>query len=1127
MRVACPKCGKSVELPEGTDRAVCRHCQNRWTVPSAVVSAQERTVLTGQEPAGRAGVQGDGEAPAVQTICLKCGASVTIERGAGEGVCPECGEAVSTSRRTSGGPAGDPGVGGHPADGATRLSGRRDMSDKPTIASGPVAGEQPAGEKPAGEKPAAPGDAADRSIMDKQTVSSELADTVMLEDSGIAWLREHLSGRYEVLGFVSRGGMGAVYRVRQRHPSRVVALKVMLGGSFASERHRKRFEREAQAVAKLQHPGIVPIYEVGDVGGQPYFSMEFVEGHGLRDYVLLQRLDRRQICELMIHICEAVDYAHAQGVIHRDLKPGNIMVDGLGRGRILDFGLARIAREEEGATGSILTLSGDVMGTLRYMSPEQAMGKPKEIDGRTDVYSLGVILYELLVGVPPYNVDGVQGYQALDTVCTAEPVRPTLLQPDLSADLEAILLKTLEKQKADRYRTASALADDLRSYLEDKPVSARAATRVYRAQKFLWRNRRVVLPVLAGLVLLALVGTVLRVLWYTAARRAREAQEVAAAREETARNARQKVLGFVKSGKWELAALKANETEEEQPADLKRKHRLNGLQQLVIGLADQEATRRIEAIDELIHAQHYEDARQKATRLSAEAADMPCSDAGLKEAALARAGSFLEDCWKSVDQTFPAPYWSEPGGWFPDDSDSYRGARVYSKTQCEAFLDNYLALDDKAHDGEARELRDRVEAEGAEYFLKRRRAVARLFMADMAWEAALAALEGWGQAVEGAPEFSEEQKGQWREEFRTLEGEIGRTIRPANADQVEELRRIDVPGDFVPGVAFRPGGGELAYCGSDGMVRIVDIDPAAEVRQPFELPGKAIPRALAFSPDGKRLAVGAEDTTCHVYNLESAGRQTWASGHLSRLNGVAFSVDGRVLLTASGDAVKLWDVVMPNPRELLELSDAAWPAAVLRLAAGKGYVGEKAVRGVLAARTGELEVSVWELGFEHDPMRFDCDTAPMALAFSPDGRLLAAGCRGGWVRLWDWETAELLAEGKGHKRGVVALAFSPRGRLLATGGNDEKILLWDVTGVRRVEPADSESEGPNIPELPRLGKELRGHGSEVKNPQDTMGESWVNSLAFSPGGKLLASGGNDKTIRLWGISEEELPSNVP
>ena len=1121
MRIACPKCGKSVELPDGTDRAVCGHCQNRWTVPSAVVSAQGRTVLTGHEPAGRDGLPGGGEAPAVQTICPKCGASVAIERGAVEVVCAGCGAAVFTRGRTSGGPVGDPGRGSQTADGATRLSDPQDISGKPTIASGPVAGE----------RPAAAGNAAGPSIMDKRTVPSELADTVIadtviLEDSGIAWLREHLSGRYEVLGFVSRGGMGAVYKVRQRQPSRVVALKVMLGGSFASERHRKRFEREAQAVAKLQHPAIVPIYEVGDVGGQPYFSMEFVEGSGLREYVLRQRLDRRQICELMIQICEAVDYAHAQGVIHRDLKPGNIMVDGLGRGRILDFGLARIAREEDEAAGSILTLSGDVMGTLRYMSPEQALGRPKEIDGRTDVYSLGIVLYEFLVGVPPYNVDGLQGYQALDTDCTTEPVRPTRLQPDMSADLEAILLKALEKQKADRYRTASALADDLRSYLDDRPVSARAATRVYRSQKFLWRNRRVVL---AGLVLLALVGGVLGGLWYAAEKRRDVAEGHTRGYREGWIDTRTEVLDLVTVGDWARAHILAENAEKKAPDAAQREFRLHGLAQAVRRRADQVATRRMAAIDELIRAQEYEDARLEAMSLSAEAADLPCGDSALREAALARAGSFLEDCWTSVDQTFPVPYWSEPSIWFPDVSDSYRGARVYTKTQCEAFLDNYLAQDDKAHTEEAAELRGRVETEGAEYFLKRRRAVARLFMADMAWEGAFVTLEGWAQVVDGAPDLSEEQRGRWREEFRTLEGEIGRTIRPTNADWVAELRRIDVPSDFVRGVAFRPGGGGLAYTGSDGTVRIVDVDTAAEVRQPFGLPGKAIPRALAFSPNGKRLAVGAEDTTCHVYNLESAVMQTWASGHVRRLNEVAFSVDGRVLLTASGDAVKLWDVMIPRPRELIEFSDGEWPVAVLRLAAGKGYVGEKTMRGVLAASISSGDaVAIWELGSENDPIRLVCDTKPMSLAFSPDGRLMAAGCRGGWVRLWDWEKAELLAEGKGHgKRSVLALAFSPDGRVLATGGNEATILLWDVTGVRRVELDESESEGSSVPELQRLGKELRGHGSKVKNPEVTVGESWVNSLAFSPDGKLLASGGNDNTIRLWGISEEEPPSKAP
>ncbi len=166
---------------------------------------------------------------------------------------------------------------------------------------------------------------------------------------GTEWMREHFGERFEVLEFVKSGGMGAVYRARQRMPSRIVALKVLLGGHFASSTQLKRFEREAQAVAMLQHPAVVPVYEYGEVDGQPYFTMEFVEGSDLRTFALENRLSRQEICRLVVRVCDAIQYAHEHGVIHRDLKPGNILVDALKRPRILDFGLSRApVAEEEG-----------------------------------------------------------------------------------------------------------------------------------------------------------------------------------------------------------------------------------------------------------------------------------------------------------------------------------------------------------------------------------------------------------------------------------------------------------------------------------------------------------------------------------------------------------------------------------------------------------------------------------------------------------------------------------------------------------------------------------------------------------------------------------------------------------
>lgn len=217
-------------------------------------------------------------------------------------------------------------------------------------------------------------------------------------------MQGEFGGRYEIIEALGHGGMGAVYKARQKQPSRVVVLKVLLNGRFASRKYRQRFAREAQAVARLKHHGIVSVYEYGEVAGQPYFSMEYVEGCDLREYVLKHQLDKRRTCELVMKITRAVAYAHQRGVIHRDIKPTNILVDGQGEPRLLDFGLARMAGDNSEEQPQ-MTEAGEVMGTPSYMSPEQTLGRPEEIDVRSDVYSTGVLLYELLTDTLPYRID--------------------------------------------------------------------------------------------------------------------------------------------------------------------------------------------------------------------------------------------------------------------------------------------------------------------------------------------------------------------------------------------------------------------------------------------------------------------------------------------------------------------------------------------------------------------------------------------------------------------------------------------------------------------------------------------------------------------------------------------------
>jgi eukaryotic-like serine/threonine-protein kinase len=248
------------------------------------------------------------------------------------------------------------------------------------------------------------------------TGDREVSSDEALTGSAQALDRRHLPslGEYRILGLIGEGGMGAVYKAEQRHPRRIVALKVIRAG-VATPQLLRRFEQETEALGRLRHPGIAPIFEAGTAdagyGPQPYFAMELIDGPSLTEYARARKLSTRERLELMAKVCDAVHHAHQRGIIHRDLKPGNILVDESGQPKILDFGVARVTDSDNRATRE--TDMGQLIGTLAYMSPEQVLADPLELDTRSDVYALGVILYELLSGRLPYDVSRKLLHQAV------------------------------------------------------------------------------------------------------------------------------------------------------------------------------------------------------------------------------------------------------------------------------------------------------------------------------------------------------------------------------------------------------------------------------------------------------------------------------------------------------------------------------------------------------------------------------------------------------------------------------------------------------------------------------------------------------------------------------------------
>jgi tetratricopeptide (TPR) repeat protein len=361
-------------------------------------------------------------------------------------------------------------------------------------------------------------------------------------------LSEPVLARYRIVRRLGEGGMGIVYEAEQQAPRRTVALKVLRPG-VASPRTLRRFEVEAEILGRLDHPGIAKVYEAGSHdtgrGPQPWFAMEISHGMPVTEWVATQRPARRARLSLFNALCDAVHHAHQKGVVHRDLKPANVLVDATGRPKVLDFGVARVAGGEVGTT-TLRTLEGQIVGTLPYMSPEQVSGDPEAVDIRADVYSLGVILYELLALRRPLDLEGKSLAEAARAIEELEPRRLGDLDPSLRGDLELIVSRALAKDRERRYDSAAALSADIERHLRSEPIAARPPSGLYQLGRFARRHRAFVAG-LAGVFVALLLGlfTTLR---QAARARAAEVKMAQALSQATADARRSRVAaGFLSS----------------------------------------------------------------------------------------------------------------------------------------------------------------------------------------------------------------------------------------------------------------------------------------------------------------------------------------------------------------------------------------------------------------------------------------------------------------------------------------------------------------------------------------------------------------------------------------------------
>ncbi|MHC4881623.1 MAG: serine/threonine protein kinase [Planctomycetota bacterium] len=309
---------------------------------------------------------------------------------------------------------------------------------------------------------------------------------------------------YEIIDELPRGGQAVVYKATHLPTQTTVAIKVLLPTLLASAQARYYFERESRLIARMEHPNIVHIRDSGIVEGQYFFVMEYIHGQNLKEYVQSKDLSLRKRVQLFLKICSAIQYAHQQGIIHRDLKFANILVDNHGEPHILDFGLAKaLDLAEEDKKHGMATVTGQWAGSLSNMSPEQAAGKPDLIDMRTDIYSLGMILYHLLLGQYPYEVSG-SVVEVLKNIQIQDPVRPRSIDRRLASDLEVILMKSIAKSRDQRYQSVSEFSNDLENWLQARPISVKAPSTLYLLQKIIQRHKYV--TAVLGLLLIIILS---------------------------------------------------------------------------------------------------------------------------------------------------------------------------------------------------------------------------------------------------------------------------------------------------------------------------------------------------------------------------------------------------------------------------------------------------------------------------------------------------------------------------------------------------------------------------------------------------------------------------------------------
>lgn len=845
---------------------------------------------------------------------------------------------------------------------------------------------------------------------------------------------------YEILNEIARGGMGVVYKAQQHRPQRIVALKMVLAGRRADEAERKRFFAEAEAAAKLNHPGIVPIIEVGEHQGLPFFSMRFVGGKDLRTETSEQLPAPRAAAQWLVQVSQAVAYAHNQGVIHRDLKPANILLDEKGQPLITDFGLAKRIDVE-----SDLTLSGQVLGTPRYMAPEQAAGNVDAIGPHSDIYALGAVLYYLLVGRPPFMAGST--VETLRQVINDEPAAPRQLDPTIPVDLETICLKCLEKNPNRRYESAAALGDDLERFLGGREILARPATLPDRAMKWVRRNPAVSLSLAATLAILLLGVSVSSYFAVAASREATVARDsasearIAEKKAELARNAaldaadsEKKFRQIAEDALKETAALAKSEAKARADAEA--------------AAARAEAEKQI-AIKERDRAQfiaysfRIDEARRLIEQNKAHMS-MDVLESTNTEVRGWEYGFVMQQLLKTPSR------------------EGLKTAQQKSICQNACFTDNgRLAVTGK---DESVLLLDASTGKVERELVGHKAHV--VFVAASADESIIA-------SAALAKKFEHEII-----IWETAEAKI--------------IQRFRVAGSLIREITLSNDLSKVAVVARGAPFALYEIATGKAV--PVPVPGLDMEvHSARFSSDDQRLVVGCKDRAVRIWNLQT-GKMERAITGLAFDNSIAcLSPDQSQLLTVSCNGnfqrepaeVALWSTITgekiyelkdvtrsihdvafsPDGRRFatctwvnVAVYDAETGAKALSLRQNVGSIdsvqfspdGETILTWSHLKLNGNNGwINVWDGDVGQSALSLSCDSPVTFVRISPNGKMIAAVSADGMARIWDAESHQLLHKIKAHSNSLSALAISHDSKWIATAGVPtvgvaDEIFIWST-----------------------------------------------------------------------------------